>query len=91
MNLLFPFLCGLGAGILSGFITAFIQTKMGVDSLLAGIIVNTALYSVNIAIMSGSVCMSSKNFARRAGRFSQSSAKVAEKKMAAPVLQPVEE
>lgn len=42
------------AGILSGFITAFLQTKMGVDSLLAGIIVNTALYSINIAIMSGS-------------------------------------
>ena len=47
-------LAAMGAGILSGFITAFIQTKMGVDSLLAGIIVNTALYSVNIAIMSGS-------------------------------------
>ena len=42
------------AGILSGFITAFLQTKMGVDSLLAGIIMNTALYSVNIAIMGGS-------------------------------------
>lgn len=41
------------AGILSGFVTAFLQTKMGVDSLLAGIIVNTALYSVNIAIMKG--------------------------------------
>ena len=42
------------AGIASGFITAFLQTKMGVDSLLSGIIVNTALYSVNIAIMGGS-------------------------------------
>lgn len=41
----------MGAGILSGFITALLQTKMGVDSLLAGIIVNTALYSVNIAVM----------------------------------------
>lgn len=41
------------AGVLSGFITALLQTKMGVDSLLAGIIVNTALYSVNIAIMKG--------------------------------------
>ncbi len=39
------------AGILSGFITAFLQTKMGVDSLLAGIIVNTGLYSINIAVM----------------------------------------
>ena len=34
--------------------TAFLQTRMGVDSLLAGIIVNTALYSVNIAVMGGS-------------------------------------
>ena len=41
------------AGILSGFITAILQTKMGVDSLLAGIVVNTGLYSVNIAIMGG--------------------------------------
>ncbi|MDO4467057.1 MAG: ABC transporter permease [Bacillota bacterium] len=42
------------AGIASGFITAFLQTRMGIDSLLAGIIVNTALYSVNIGIMGGS-------------------------------------
>ena len=42
------------AGIASGFITAFLQTKMGVDSLLAGIIVNTALYSINIAVMGNS-------------------------------------
>jgi putative ABC transport system permease protein len=41
------------AGVLSGFITAILQTKMGVDSLLAGIVVNTGLYSVNIAIMGG--------------------------------------
>lgn len=39
------------AGVASGFVTAFLQTKMGVNSLLAGIIVNTALYSVNIAVM----------------------------------------
>ncbi len=43
----------MAAGMLSGFITAFLQTKMGIDSLLAGIIVNTALYSVNIAVMKG--------------------------------------
>lgn len=44
----------IGAGMLSGFVTAFLQTKMGINSLLAGIIVNTALYSVNIGIMGGS-------------------------------------
>ena len=41
-------------GVLSGFVTAILQTKMGVSSLLAGIIVNTALYSVNIAVMGNS-------------------------------------
>ena len=41
----------IGAGIVSGFITALLQTKMGIDSLLAGIVVNTASYSINIAIM----------------------------------------
>lgn len=44
----------MAAGICSGFITALLQTKMGIDSLLAGIIVNTGLYSVNIAVMAGS-------------------------------------
>jgi len=47
-------LAAMGAGILSGFITAFLQTKMGIDSLLAGIIVNTGLYSINIAVMGNS-------------------------------------
>ena len=42
------------AGICSGFVTAFLQTRMGIDSLLAGIIVNTGLYSINIAVMGGS-------------------------------------
>lgn len=47
----------MAAGLLSGFITAFLQTKMGVNSLLAGIIVNTALYSVNIAVMGNASVM----------------------------------
>ena len=41
------------AGMLSGFTTALLQTKMGIDSLLSGIIVNTGLYSINIGIMGG--------------------------------------
>ena len=44
----------MAAGICSGFIVAILQTRMGVNSLLAGIIVNTALYSINIAVMGGS-------------------------------------
>lgn len=39
------------AGVCSGFVTAFLQTKMGIESILAGIIVNTGLYTVNIAVM----------------------------------------
>ena len=38
------------AGAASGFITATLQTRMGVQSLLAGIVVNTGLYSVNMAL-----------------------------------------
>ena len=42
------------AGVCSGLVTALLQTKFGIDSLLSGIIVNTGLYSVNIAVMAGS-------------------------------------
>ncbi len=41
----------MGAGVCSGFVTAFLQTRMGVPSILAGIIVNTGLYTVNLAVM----------------------------------------
>jgi putative ABC transport system permease protein len=41
----------MGAGICSGFVTALLQTKFGVQSILAGIIVNTALYTVNLGVM----------------------------------------
>ena len=44
----------MAAGVCSGFVTALLQTRLGVDSLLSGIIVNTALYSINIAVMGGS-------------------------------------
>ena len=43
----------MAAGVCSGFITAILQTKMGINSLLAGIIVNTGLYSINVAVMGG--------------------------------------
>ena len=46
---------GLGlavlAGACAGFVTAFLQTRMGVPSILAGIITNTGLYTVNLAVM----------------------------------------
>ena len=44
-------LAAMGAGVASGFVTAFLQTRLGVESILAGIIVNTGLYTINIAVM----------------------------------------
>lgn len=46
-------LAAMAAGILSGFVTAFLQTRMGINSLLSGIIVNTGLYSIIMLIMGG--------------------------------------
>ena len=39
------------AGACAGFVTAFLQTKLGVPSILAGIITNTGLYTVNLMAM----------------------------------------
>lgn len=39
------------AGACAGFITAFLQTKLKIPSILAGIITNTGLYTVNLAVM----------------------------------------
>ena len=41
----------MAAGVCSGYVTAFLQTKLGVASILAGIIVNTGLYTVNLWVM----------------------------------------
>lgn len=42
----------LGGG-LAGLITAFLQTKLRVQSILAGILTMTALYSINLKVMGG--------------------------------------
>lgn len=39
------------AGACAGFVTAFLQTKLGMPSILAGIITNTGLYTVNLMAM----------------------------------------
>ena len=49
-----PFLAlpaAMAAGAASGLVTALLQTRLGVESILAGIIVNTGLYTVNLAVM----------------------------------------
>ena len=39
------------AGACAGSVTAFLQTKLSIPSILAGIITNTGLYTVNLAVM----------------------------------------
>ena len=40
----------MAAGACAGYVTAFLQTRMGVPSILAGIITNTGLYTVNLSV-----------------------------------------
>lgn len=49
---LFPaILISMMAGAAAGVCTAFIHTKLKIDALLAGILVMTGLYSINLLIM----------------------------------------
>lgn len=41
------------AGALAGIITAYLQTKMGIQPILAGILTMTGLYSINLIVMGG--------------------------------------
>ena len=42
---------GMAASAAAGFITAFLQTKLAVPSILAGIVTNIGLYSINLMVM----------------------------------------
>ena len=44
-------LLGMLAGGAVGYITAFLQTRMGVPSIISGIITSTGLYTVNLFVM----------------------------------------
>ena len=44
-------LAAMLCGALAGFVTAILQTKLGVPSILAGIVTNTGLYTVNLMAM----------------------------------------
>ncbi len=44
-------LAAMAAGACAGFVTALLQTRLGVPSILAGIITNTGLYTVNLMAM----------------------------------------
>ncbi len=44
-------IAGMLAGSCAGFVTAFLHTRMGIPDILAGIITNTGLYTVNLMAM----------------------------------------
>lgn len=43
--------CRHAGGGCAGFVTAFLQTRLGIPSILAGIVTNTGLYTVNLMAM----------------------------------------
>lgn len=53
MNIWLAMLAALIAGCLAGLITGVLHTKFGIPAILAGILTQIALYSVNLRIMSG--------------------------------------
>lgn len=56
-----PFLAfpaALISGMAAGFVTAFLQTWLGVPSILAGIVTNMGLYTVNLMVMGWSANVS---------------------------------
>jgi putative ABC transport system permease protein len=46
-------LAAMAAGAIAGVITALLQTKMGIQPILAGILTMTGLYSINLMVMGG--------------------------------------
>ena len=58
----------MAAGACAGSVTALLQTKLKIPSILAGIITNTGLYTVNLAVMGFS---SNVNMMRSATIFTQ--------------------
>lgn len=46
-------IAALIAGAIAGVITALLQTKMGIQPILAGILTMTGLYSINLIVMGG--------------------------------------
>lgn len=53
MNIYLAMLLSLLAGCAAGFITGVLHTKFGIPAILAGILTQIALYSINLRIMSG--------------------------------------
>ena len=53
MNCWLALLCAFASGLLAGLVTGLFHTKCGLPAILAGILTQLALYSVNLRIMGG--------------------------------------
>ena len=53
MNCWLALLCAFASGLLAGLVTGLFHTKCGIPAILAGILTQLALYSVNLQIMGG--------------------------------------
>lgn len=64
VNIYVALICSFLAGCLAGLVTGIFHTKFGIPAILAGILTQLALYSVNLRIMSGkaNVTISWRNF-----------------------------
>lgn len=55
--------CAFAAGCLAGLITGLLHTLLGIPAILAGILTQISLYSINVAVLSGAnLALSSRNF-----------------------------
>ena len=53
VNVFIALLCAIIAGMLAGLITCLFHTAMGIPAILAGILTQLSLYSINLVVMGG--------------------------------------
>ncbi len=59
----FALVCGFIAGCMAGLVTGLLHTTLGIPAILAGILTQLALYSVNVRILDGAnQALSSRNY-----------------------------
>lgn len=65
MNIYLAMLIAFAAGCAAGLTTGLLHTKLGIPAILAGILTQLGLYSINLRIMGGSALMSipARNYA----------------------------
>ena len=54
-------ICAFLAGMLAGCVTGLLHTRCGIPAILAGILTQLALYSINLRIMSGKANLPAKS------------------------------